>query len=84
LALTADQVREYRLTPIIKRDARFKNGGAHEAVETEALSQQVIVGRVRARLDELLPQPLAVVHEREKAERAQLLERLRSQSKGRG
>jgi hypothetical protein len=46
LALTADQVREHRLTPIIKRDARFKNGGAHEAVETEALSQQVIVGRI--------------------------------------
>ena len=81
LALTADQVREHRLTPIIKHDARFKNGGAHEAVETEALSQQVIVGLVRARLDELLPQPLAVVHERETAERAQLLKRLRSRSR---
>lgn len=79
LALTAGQVRQYRLPSIIKHDRRFKDGGAHNAVETEALSQQVIVGLVRARLDQLLPQPLAAVHEREKAERAQLLKRLRSQ-----
>ena len=44
LALTREQVEDprYRLTPIIKYDRRFKNGGAHEAVETEALSQRVV------------------------------------------
>lgn len=77
LALTADQVRDYNLTPIIKRDARFKNGGAHEAVETEALSQRVIVETVTNRLDQLLPQPLESVLEREKVERERLRRMLR-------
>ena len=65
LALTADQVRNYGLTPIIKPDRRFKNGGAHEAVETEALSQRLIVQIVRDRLDALLPEPLDAVKARE-------------------
>ena len=42
---------ELRADAIIKHDPRFKNGGAHEAVETEALSQAVIVQIVRDRLD---------------------------------
>ena len=60
LALTEAKVRNplYRLTPIVKHDRRFKNGGAHEAVETEALPQSVIVQLVTDRLDELLPEPL--------------------------
>ena len=41
LALTEAQVNDYGLTPIIKTDRRFKSGGAHEAVETEALSQRL-------------------------------------------
>ena len=49
LALTAEQVSDYGLTPIIKTDRRFKSGGAHEAVETEALSQRLIVEIVRLR-----------------------------------
>ena len=53
------QVRDHGLTPIIKSDRRFKNGGAHEAVETEALSQRLIVQIVRDRLEALLPAPLA-------------------------
>jgi hypothetical protein len=52
-------VRDRRLTPIVKHDKRFKDAGAHDAVETEALSQSVIVEIVRNRLNELLPQPLA-------------------------
>jgi hypothetical protein len=40
LALTTDQLRDHNLTPIIKSDRRFKNRGAHHAVETEALSQR--------------------------------------------
>jgi hypothetical protein len=59
LALTRDQVDQYNLPTIIKTDKRFKNGGGvHEAIETEALSQTLIVNIVRAWLDELLPQPL--------------------------
>ena len=38
------------------------------AVETEALSQRVIVQLVRGWLDAMLPEPLAVVREREKRE----------------
>ena len=60
LALTADQVNDprYSLTPIVKTDRRCKDGGEHEAVETEALSQATIVQIVRDRLDALLPEPL--------------------------
>jgi hypothetical protein len=74
LALTADQVRDRNLTPIIKSDRRFKNGGAHEAVETEALSQRLVVQIVRDRLDALLPEPL----ERFRARKAEERERLRA------
>jgi hypothetical protein len=42
------------LPVITKHDRRFANGGEHEAVETEAFSQGVIVGIVRERLDALL------------------------------
>jgi hypothetical protein len=70
LALTAEQVERYQLPKIIKRDKRFKNGGGdHEAVETEALSQRLIIDIVRKRLDELLPEPLQDVQERAKRER---------------
>jgi hypothetical protein len=59
LALTREQVEAYDLPTIIKTDHRFKNGGGrHEAVETEALSQSLIVDIVRNWLDELLPVPL--------------------------
>jgi hypothetical protein len=77
LALTAEQVREYGLTPIIKSDRRFKDGGAHEAVETEALSQRVIVQIVRDRLNALLPEPLEVFRIREEEERERLRRLLR-------
>jgi len=42
------------LPVITKHDRRFVNAGEHEAVETEALSQGVIAGIVRERLDALL------------------------------
>lgn len=44
----------------------------HDAVETEALGQSVIVGIVRDHLDGLLPKPLADVREREQAQRAKV------------
>jgi hypothetical protein len=69
LALTDEQVARYSLPRIIKHDRRFKNGGAHEAVETEALSQRIIVELLRARLDELMPEPLSNVLKREERQR---------------
>jgi hypothetical protein len=44
----------------------------HEAVETEALSQTLIVNIVRTWLDELIPRPLDRVLVRERRERARL------------
>jgi hypothetical protein len=70
--LTEAQVKRYRLPKIIKHDQRYKDGGTHEAVETEALSQKLIVKLVRRRLDALLPEPLASVLERETSEREKL------------
>jgi hypothetical protein len=70
LALTEDQVNAYRLPKIIKHDRRYLDGKPHEAVETEALRQRVIVGLLRNRLEELLPQPLHRVLERERRQRA--------------
>src|SRR5262249_9420838 len=63
MALTEEQVSRYSLPRITKRDKRFKGGGGtHEAVETEALSQSLIVEIVRDWLDSLLPQPLEEIH----------------------
>jgi hypothetical protein len=73
LALTREQVEQYSLEPITKTDKRFINGGGvHEAVETEALSQTLIVNIVRTWLDQLLPRPLETVLVRERHERARL------------
>jgi hypothetical protein len=69
LALTEEQVRAYRLPVIIKHDRRYKDERPHEAVETEAISQRVLINILRARLDELLPEPLAHVQEREARQR---------------
>jgi hypothetical protein len=69
LALTDVQIEIHNLPRIIKTDHRFKNGGTHEAVETEALSQRIIVEILRNRLDELIPEPLERVHEREQRQR---------------
>ena len=70
LALTREQVEAYNLPVIIKHDHRYKDGRPHEAVETEALSQRIIVEILRKRLDELLPEPLDRVLERERRQRA--------------
>jgi hypothetical protein len=69
LALTEEQVAAYNLPTIIKRDRRYKDGHPHEAVETEALRQTVLVEILRGRLDELLPEPLSRVLEREARQR---------------
>jgi hypothetical protein len=77
LALTAAQVTDFNLPPIVKEDRRFKDGRPHEAVETEALSQGLLMDLLRRRLDEMLLEPLADVLEREEQERAALARRLR-------
>jgi hypothetical protein len=64
LALTQAQIDEYNLPVIIKFDRRFKDGGAHQAVETEALSQRIIIEILRNWLEQLLPEPLARVEQR--------------------
>jgi hypothetical protein len=75
LAITQDQIEEHNLTIIDKYDARTKS--THPAVETEALSQTVLVEIVRSWLESLLPEPLDDVLERERAEQEQILRHLR-------
>lgn len=72
LALTEQQVAQYSLPTIVKRDRRYKDERPHEAVETEALSQTVLVDILRRRLNVLLPEPLARVQEREGRQRRQV------------
>jgi len=77
LALTQAQVTQYNVPPNPKVDGRFSGGrGAHLAYETEALSQQVIVALVQARLDELLPEPLSDALDRERQEKDEQRDRL--------
>lgn len=79
VALTPAQGGELRargVTPIRKTDGRYTDGHPHEAFEVEALGQGPVTAMVRARLDELLPEPLVSVLEREEAERAEVRETL--------
>ena len=77
LALTQKQVDEYDLPVIEKHDRRYNDGHPHEAVETEALSQTIIVEIVRSRLDQLLPEPLETVLEHEARQQAKIQRALR-------
>jgi hypothetical protein len=72
VALTAVQVSDYDLPVIVKNDRRYKDGRAHEAVETEALSQTVLTEILRDWLASLLPEPLERVQEREQRQRRQI------------
>jgi hypothetical protein len=74
LAITDVQVREYDLTALDKPDHRYKPVRTFPAVETEALSQRVIQRILTEHLDAMLPEPLADVLERERAERVQVRE----------
>jgi hypothetical protein len=77
LALTGQQVAEQNLPVINKVDRRYKPPRTYPAVETEALGQRVLVELLTARLEALLPEPLADVRAREARERAAVAERLR-------
>jgi hypothetical protein len=69
IALTADQVEHYGLPRIVKDDRRYNDQHPHEAVETEALSQRLIIEVLESKLRALLPEPLEHVLEREEVER---------------
>jgi len=76
-ALTERQVTDYNLPTIVKRDRRYKDGRPHEAVETEALSQTVLVDILRRRLHALLPEPLPRVQARAERQRRRVAAMLR-------
>jgi hypothetical protein len=77
VALTAEQVAAHRLPSIVKHDRRYKDRRPHEAVECEAISQRVLIDILRARFDEMLPEPLQQVLEREARQRVKLERLLR-------
>jgi hypothetical protein len=79
LALTEAQVEKYKLSVIPKWDGRDRK--YHDAVETEALSQAVIVGILLTRLELRLPQPLDVLEQRERRQRAEIRRRLERNGK---
>lgn len=74
LAITEQQLPG--LTPIQKGDGRYRDGKPQLAYETESLGQARIQGLLRARLDELLPEPLDDVRVRERQQRAEVNHRL--------
>ena len=79
VALTEKQVDDHHLPRIIKRDRRYADGRPHEAVETEALRQTVLMDILRSQLDGLIPEPLARVQERERRQRRRIATILRRQ-----
>jgi hypothetical protein len=78
VALTAGQVDQHGLRALVirKPDKRYKPVRYFDAVETEAFGQANIVATVRDRLDELMPEPLTAVLEREDRQRDRVAERL--------
>jgi hypothetical protein len=76
VALTEQQVRDHNLPRITKRDRRYADSRPHEAVETEALRQTVLMNILRNQLDELIPEPLPRVQEREARQRRHIKRKL--------
>jgi hypothetical protein len=76
LALLPEHVRAYGLPLVSKTDNRYQPARVHQAVETEALSQRVVIDLVRDRLDQLLPEPLRQVQVREQRQREETRRRL--------
>lgn len=80
VAITAEQVAERGLEPVMKTDRRYRGGRAYEAWETEALGQAAVVEALRDALDGLradrgLPD-LADVRVRERQEQDEWRRRL--------
>ncbi len=79
LAVVEDQIpilKRRGVKPIPKIDRRHKPPLEYDAWETEAFSQSSIVKLVRDKLEELLPEPLADVLERQTLERVEAQRRL--------
>jgi hypothetical protein len=77
LALTTEQVEanpRLRELTITKSDTRYKPAKEYEAFECEAIGQTILQGILRDRLDELLPEPLEVIREREREQRERMAE----------
>jgi hypothetical protein len=79
VALTTEQVDTHGLRSkvISKADRRYKPTRYFDAVETEAFGQANIVAALRDRLDELMPEPIGDVLEREEEQRTEVAEQLR-------
>jgi hypothetical protein len=77
VALTSEQAARLGDVVIQKPDRRYRPVRFYEAVETEAFGQARIVAAVTARLDELMPEPLNGVLERQAQQRAEVAEQLR-------
>jgi hypothetical protein len=80
VALTAEQAEELvanGASMISKPDRRYKPTRYYDAMECEALGQGIIVGLLRDRLDELMPEPINDVLVREEQQRAEVAEQLR-------
>lgn len=77
LALTEQQVRANNFPVISKPDRRYHPPRYFDAVETETLGQARIVDLLRDRLDELMPEPIDDVLERQTVQREDVAEQLR-------
>ncbi len=78
IAITADQAQEKNLTAIKKPDNRFRPVRYYDAIETEALKQTEIQRILTERLDAELPEPLSTVLRREREQRVQVHNSLRT------
>jgi hypothetical protein len=79
LAITEQQVSDLNLRhlAIRKADKRYNPPRYHDAIETETLGQGALIQILRQRLDQLLPEPLADVQEREHREQERVRAALR-------
>jgi hypothetical protein len=75
LAITEQQVDTLGLRhlAIRKADKRYSPPRLHDAIETETLGQGLLVRILRERLDELMPEPLVDVRQREERQRQKVL-----------
>ncbi len=87
LAVTPELVEQYNaahpdrpLPPKPGTDERYADGNPHESYECEALGQQELNRLLTGWLEGLLPEPLADVQERERAQREELRELLERRS----
>lgn len=76
LAVTPEQAQTEGMTAKPGTDRRHRDQAPHESYEAEALGQRYLADLLDGWLAGLLPEPLADVQERERAERVVLAERL--------